>query len=215
MCPCLGGGGLWSAATTSLAPLKEKMQHQRYTWWCSPTRSGTAVPRAPSEEQRSWQQPCCSRGEGDALNTQIWAGCVWLHSQRWGLIKILLLCCTCQTQPVRVGSPEVYLLSFWMGCWAGGWGGLSAAGHASDMMAALLISIFSDEEQSAHCNPCYRRSTGLTLSLLCFGGKSSSRHFPAFAWGIYQHENEQLSCFLFLLQGRWADFSIPPALRQS
>lgn len=132
-----GHKSLWSAATTSLAPLKGKMQKQRYSWWCSPTHSGTVVPQAPSEGQRSWQEACCSRGEGNALNTQIWAGCVWLYSQRWGPTKILLLCCICQTSQWGVGSPKVYLLSFWMGCWAGGWGGLSIAGHASDMMAAL------------------------------------------------------------------------------
>lgn len=39
--------------------------------------------------------------------------------------------------------------------------------------------------------------------------------FPAFARGIYQHKNEQLSCFLFLLQGCLAEFSILPALWQS
>lgn len=118
--PLFGQGGLWSAATTSLAPLKGKMQQQRCSWWCSPTRSGTVVPRAPFEEKRSWQQPSCSRGEGDALNTQIWAGCVWLHSQRWGPIKTLLLCCTCQTQPVRDGISKGLFIKLLGGCWEGG-----------------------------------------------------------------------------------------------
>lgn len=53
---------------------------------------------------------------------------------------------------------------------------MSVAGHASDMMAALLISVFSDKEQSAHYNP----GQG-ALSSLFFGGKSSSWQFPAFA----------------------------------
>lgn len=197
-------------------------------WWFPTCKEWTVALRAPAWGQR----PDSSH---DAPEVRKVLG---THEHKWGVFDCTevrlhkntpaVLCLKhAKLQPwqaARSGRSKAWFIKLVDGlssrqagsserCWPRPWAWWQHC-HPAVAASRQPFSIFSDEkEQSVHYNPM-PRNTGLTLGSLCLGTMSSISKFPAFTWGIYQHECH-VFCLFCISQGHCTDFSTPPALWRS